>query len=110
MRQNARLFNDRRATALKKRTSKTSTKTSCPWAPLPRNGSNLHVEDFLTLRLTRLSNALRTNLTKPYLEELELSLPEWRLLALVTRFSPLRFSELTNRSSMDKGEVRRTLH
>jgi len=48
-------------------------------------------------------------MTKRYLEEFDLSLPEWRLLALVTRFSPLRFSELTTRSSMDKGQVSRTL-
>lgn len=77
--------------------------------PLSRNGANLNVEDFLTFRLTRLTNSLRTNLTKRYLEEFELSLPEWRLLALVTRFSPLRFSELTQRSHMDKGQVSRTL-
>ncbi len=59
--------------------------------------------------MNRLSNALRTNLTKAYLEEFELSLPEWRLLALVARFSPLRFSEVTARSAMDKGQVSRTL-
>ena len=59
--------------------------------------------------MNRLSNALRTNLTKAYLEEFELSLPEWRLLALVARFSPLRFSEVTSRSGMDKGQVSRTL-
>lgn len=76
---------------------------------MSRNGSNLNAEDFPTFRLTRLSNALRTNLTRRYLEEFELSLPEWRLLALVTRFSPLRFSELTARSAMDKGQVSRTL-
>lgn len=84
-------------------------KSSCPWLKLPRNGSGLNVEDFLTFRMNRLSNALRTNLTKAYLEAFELSLPEWRLLALVARFSPLRFSEVTNRSSMDKGQVSRTL-
>lgn len=89
--------------------SKRSAKTACPWAPLSRNGANLNVEDFLTFRLTRLTNSLRNNLTKRYLEEFELSLPEWRLLALVTRFSPLRFSELTQRSHMDKGQVSRTL-
>jgi DNA-binding MarR family transcriptional regulator len=100
---------------LKKRTQKKSTKrssasrTACPWLSLSKNGASLHIEDFLTFRLTRLSNALRNNMTKPYLEEFELSLPEWRLLALVARFSPLRFSELTGRSSMDKGQVSRTL-
>ena len=76
---------------------------------MSRSGSHLNVEDFLTFRLTRLSNALRTNLTKPYLEQFELSLPEWRLLALVARFAPMRFSEVTVRSSMDKGQVSRTL-
>jgi DNA-binding MarR family transcriptional regulator len=100
---------------LKKRTQKKSAKrgsasrASNPWLSLSRNGAGLHIEDFLTFRLTRLSNALRNNMTKPYLEEFELSLPEWRLLALVARFSPLRFSELTGRSSMDKGQVSRTL-
>lgn len=82
---------------------------NCPWSNISRSGSNLNIDDFLTFRLTRLSNALRTNLTKRYLEEFDLSIPEWRLLALVTRFSPVRFSELTNRSSMDKGQVSRTL-
>lgn len=101
-------------TFLKKSTTrKTATrapsKAPSPWQHLSRNGTGLNVEDFLTFRLTRLSNALRTNLTKRYLEEFDLSLPEWRLLARVTRFSPLRFSELTSRSSMDKGQVSRTL-
>lgn len=98
---------------MKKRTAKSPKKRAAskasPWAKIARNGSNLHIEDFATFRLTRLSNALRTNVTKRYLEEFGLSLPEWRLLALVTRFSPLRFSELTNRSNMDKGQVSRTL-
>lgn len=90
-------------------TTRRSKKNTCPWVGLSRNAPNLNVEDFLTFRITRLSNALRTGLTKPYLEEFDLSLPEWRLLALIARFSPLRFSEVTARSSMDKGQVSRTL-
>jgi DNA-binding MarR family transcriptional regulator len=88
---------------------RTTAKAASPWVTLSRNGGNLHIEDFLTFRITRLSNALRNNLTKRYLEEFEISLPEWRLLALITRFSPLRFAELTSRSAMDKGQVSRTL-
>lgn len=82
---------------------------NCPWLNLSRRGTSLTIDEFLTFRLTRLSNALRTNLTRRYLEEFDLSIPEWRLLALITRFSPVRFSELTARSSMDKGQVSRTL-
>lgn len=93
----------------KPRQQRSSQRADTPWRTLARNGSNLNVEDFLTFRITRLSNALRTNLTKPYLAEFNLSLPEWRLLALIARFAPLRFSEVTSRSSMDKGQVSRTL-
>jgi DNA-binding MarR family transcriptional regulator len=93
----------------KKPRQRSSTKATSPWATVASSGSHLNVEDFLTFRLTRLSNALRTNLTKPYLESFELSLPEWRLLALVARFAPMRFSEVTARSGMDKGQVSRTL-
>jgi len=95
--------------APQKKPRQRSSNTPSPWTGVTRSGSQLNVEDFLTFRLTRLSNSLRTNLTKRYLEEFELSLPEWRLLALVARFSPLRFSEVTSRSSMDKGQVSRTL-
>ncbi|MBL8269174.1 MarR family winged helix-turn-helix transcriptional regulator [Steroidobacter sp.] len=93
----------------KKPRQRSFNKTSSPWVAVSRSGAHLNVEDFLTFRLTRLSNALRTNLTKPYLESFELSLPEWRLLALVARFAPMRFSEVTARSGMDKGQVSRTL-
>lgn len=93
----------------RKTASRAPSKAASPWQHLSRNGTGLNADDFLTFRLTRLSNALRTNLTKRYLEEFNLSLPEWRLLALVTRFTPVRFSELTSRSSMDKGQVSRTL-
>jgi DNA-binding MarR family transcriptional regulator len=88
---------------------RSASRSASPWLTLARTGSNLNVEDFLTFRITRLSNALRTNLTKRYLEEFDLSLPEWRLLALIARFAPMRFSEVTNRSGMDKGQVSRTL-
>ena len=93
----------------KKSRPRSTAKSSCPWLDVSRTGSNLNIEDFLTFRITRLSNALRANLTKKYLDEFDLSLPEWRLLALVARFAPMRFSEVTSRSSMDKGQVSRTL-
>lgn len=92
-----------------KKSTRRRAKVACPWINLTRSAASLNVEDFLTFRITRLSNALRTGLTKRYLEEFELSLPEWRLLALTARFAPLRFSEVTSRSSMDKGQVSRTL-
>ena len=109
LRQNCAPYSHASHESLLNKRPKRSTSKSGPWSKLSRNGTSLNIEDFLTFRLTRLANALRTNMTKPYLQEFGLSLPEWRLLALVTRFSPLRFSELTARSNMDKGQVSRTL-
>ena len=97
------------ASKARKKTRTRVARSTVPWLGLSQTGSNLNVEDFLTFRVTRLSNALRTHLTKRYLEEFGLSLPEWRLLALIARFAPMRFSEVTSRSSMDKGQVSRTL-
>lgn len=93
----------------RQRSQKSAAKAACPWLGIAASGANLNIEDFITFRITRLSNALRTNVTKRYLEEFDLSIPEWRLLALVTRLSPVRFADLTHRSSMDKGQVSRTL-
>ena len=55
-------------TRQKKPPLRSSSRSASPWLSLARTGANLNVEDFLTFRITRLSNALRTNLTKRYLE------------------------------------------
>ena len=82
---------------------------ACPWLDPGPEGENLSVEDFPTFILLRLANAAKVHLTRRYLDQFEMSLPEWRLLALVARYSPLPFGEVALRSSMDKGQVSRTL-
>ncbi|MEO7775574.1 MAG: MarR family winged helix-turn-helix transcriptional regulator [Steroidobacteraceae bacterium] len=81
-----------------------------PWLDPGVDGRNLRVEDFPTFLLWRLANVAKSNVTKKYLERFKLNLPEWRLLAMVTMYSPMPFGEVTARSSMDKGQVSRTLH
>lgn len=82
---------------------------ACPWENVSESGRGLHIDQFLTFHLVRLANAAKTNVTRRYLIDFNLSVPEWRLLALAVRFAPLRFSELVSRSNMDKGQVSRTL-
>ena len=72
-------------------------------------GRHLHIGDFLTFQLIRLANAAKANVTRQYLADFGLSVPEWRLLAMTIRFEPVRFSELVANSSMDKGQASRTL-
>ena len=97
--------------ARKKKVVKTATKKSAdPWADVGERGSHLHIGHFLTFQLIRLANAAKSNVTRRYLADFGLSVPEWRLLAMTIRFQPVRFSELVANSSMDKGQASRTLH
>jgi len=81
-----------------------------PWTNVDREGKSLHIGHFLTFQIIRLANAAKANVTRQYLAEFGLSVPEWRLLAMSVRFEPVRFSELVANSNMDKGQASRTLH
>ncbi len=80
-----------------------------PWANVERDGATLHIGHFLTFQIIRLANAAKANVTRKYLADFGLSVPEWRLLAMTVRFGPVRFSELVANSSIDKGQASRTL-
>lgn len=80
-----------------------------PWASVGRDGKTLHIGHFVTFQIIRLANASKANVTRKYLAEFGLSVPEWRLLAMTIRFQPVRFSELVANSSIDKGQASRTL-
>ena len=99
-------------TKARKKVAKTAVrmkKVADPWSDVG-HGSHLHIGHFLTFQLIRLANAAKSNVTRRYLADFGLSVPEWRLLAMTTRFQPVRFSELVANSSMDKGQASRTLH
>jgi len=80
-----------------------------PWVDVDRSGQTLHIGQFITFHLIRLANAAKANVTRKYLADFGLSVPEWRLLAMTVRFQPVRFSELVANSSIDKGQASRTL-
>jgi DNA-binding MarR family transcriptional regulator len=80
-----------------------------PWVNVERDGTTLHIGHFLTFQIIRLANAAKANVTRKYLADFGLSVPEWRLLAMTVRFEPVRFSELVANSSIDKGQASRTL-
>jgi DNA-binding MarR family transcriptional regulator len=106
---NGRMSEKAKKPALKNAKSSRRAAAACPWEKLGESGRGLHVDQFLTFHLIRLANAAKTQVTRRYLLEFDLSVPEWRLLALTMRFTPARFAELVSRSHMDKGQVSRTL-
>lgn len=81
----------------------------CPWLQPGEHGEHLQIHDFPTFLILRLASTAKAGLTRRYLDPFGISMPEWRLLALLARYSVLSFSEVTMGSSMDKGQVSRTL-
>jgi len=80
-----------------------------PWHDLDEAGTDLSVEAFVTTLMSQVGNALRRTITLPYAAQFGLSVPEWRLLALLAPAGRAAFSDLVAQSSSDKALVSRTL-
>jgi DNA-binding MarR family transcriptional regulator len=79
------------------------------WADPGPKGGNLRVSQFPTFHLLRLASLAKAEVMRRYLEPAGLSVPEWRLLSTVASFSPIAFTDITTMTTMDKGQVSRTL-
>jgi DNA-binding MarR family transcriptional regulator len=82
---------------------------ACPWLDPGDRGERLEIHDFPTFLILRLATVTKNNLSRRYLDPFGITMPEWRLIALLARFGTRLFSEVTAGSSMDKGQVSRTL-
>ena len=80
-----------------------------PWSGLSAWGDGLTVDNFLTTLMSQVVNALRRTVTLPYVQQFGLTVPEWRLLALLAHAKSLPFAELVIQSTSDKALVSRTL-
>ena len=85
------------------------TNGKTPWAHLDESGAALSVDVFITTLMSQVGNALRRKITIPYADQFELTVSEWRLLALIAHAGRVAFSELVVQSTSDKALVSRTL-
>jgi DNA-binding MarR family transcriptional regulator len=69
----------------------------------------LILEDFLPYRLAVLSNTVSTTVAKAYDKRFKLSIPEWRVIAIVGRFPGLSALEVAERTMLDKVAVSRAV-
>ncbi|SDD84598.1 MarR family winged helix-turn-helix transcriptional regulator [Belnapia rosea] len=67
------------------------------------------LEEFLPYRLSVAANRTSRLFARRYSEEFGLSIPEWRVLAVVGRFGGLSASEVVERTAMDKVKVSRAV-
>ncbi len=71
--------------------------------------SQLVLEQFLPYRLSILSNMVSNTIAREYRDQFGLSIPEWRVMAVLGRFGPLTASEVGERTAMDKVSVSRAV-
>jgi DNA-binding MarR family transcriptional regulator len=69
----------------------------------------LILEDFLPYRLAVLSHTVSTNIAAVYEKRFDLTIPEWRVIAIVGRFPGLSAVEVAERTMMDKVAVSRAV-
>jgi DNA-binding MarR family transcriptional regulator len=69
----------------------------------------LILEDFLPYRLAILSHSVSNSIATVYDKRFGLSIPEWRVIAIVGRFPGLSAVEVAERTVMDKVAVSRAV-
>ncbi|MEO0997052.1 MAG: MarR family transcriptional regulator [Pseudomonadota bacterium] len=69
----------------------------------------LRLESFLPYRLSILSNTVSASIAASYAERFDLTIPEWRVMAILGRHPGLSAIEVAERSLMDKVAVSRAV-
>lgn len=69
----------------------------------------LILEEFLPYRLAVLSHTVGTTIARTYEKRYGLSIPEWRVIAILGRFPGLSAVEVAERTMMDKVAVSRAV-
>lgn len=73
------------------------------------NHAPLELENFLPYRLSILSNKVSQAIAREYETRFDLSVTEWRVMAVLARFDALSAREVAERTAMDKVAVSRAL-
>lgn len=71
--------------------------------------TQLDLERFLPYRLSVLSNRISTSVAQMYSEHFQLTITEWRVMAILGRYPDLSANEVAQRSAMDKVAVSRAV-
>lgn len=69
----------------------------------------LHLDRFVPYRLSVLSNIVSSSIAAAYEREFGLSIPEWRVMAVLARYPELSAIEVAERTAMDKVAVSRAV-
>jgi len=70
----------------------------------------LELENFTPYILSVVASRVSKSLASNYVESFDLSIPEWRILAVLNRYEPLSAAQLCVKTNMDKVAVSRALN
>jgi DNA-binding MarR family transcriptional regulator len=76
---------------------------------MPSSGKDLDLNRFVPYRLSVLTNRVSNAIARTYSERFGLSIPEWRVMAVLGQASGLSAGEVARRTEMDKVQVSRAL-
>jgi DNA-binding MarR family transcriptional regulator len=81
---------------------------------MPRSASRssadkLHLEHFVPYRLSVLTNIVSQSIAEAYEREFGLTIPQWRIIAVLARYPDLSAIEVAERTAMDKVAVSRAV-
>lgn len=79
--------------------------------PVPRAAKTeeLVLERFLPYRLSVLTNRISGRIARLYAQHFSLTIPEWRIMAVLGRFGAMSSNEIVERTAMDKVRVSRAV-
>src|SRR6266404_5938482 len=69
----------------------------------------LELERFLPYRLSVLTNRISTAIARVYVRRFGLTVPEWRVMAVLGRFGAMSANAVCERTAMDKVRVSRAV-
>ena len=83
--------------------------TAPPEALRAPDDDTLELEHFLPYRLSVLSNTVSQAIARAYESRFDLSIPEWRVMAVVARYPGISAVDVVTRTAMDKVAVSRAV-
>jgi DNA-binding MarR family transcriptional regulator len=80
-----------------------------PHAASARSADRLHLDRFVPYRLSVLTNIVSMSIAHAYERDFGLTIPEWRVIAVLARYPNLSAIEVGERTAMDKVAVSRAV-
>ena len=74
-----------------------------------RNKSVLNLDQFIPYRLSVLTNRVSSAIARHYSDRFDLSIPEWRVMAVLGQTPGLSARQVAERTAMDKVQVSRAV-